>query len=303
MRWGAHLPLIDFGEGGARVGELCDYVRAARELGCDTVSANDHLLWRRPWLDGLTASVGGGGARGRNDHGDVGGPARGAPPRRAREVAGHPCCAARRAVHRRHRSRVGSRGLRGGGDAVPGAMDAVRRGRAGPASSVAGRGPLEVGSDAIFAPLPNPAPQVWVASWGSRLRLRDLAGTADGWFASGYNTDPARYAAARAQLDAELRRAGRDPAEFPDAIATMWLYVTSDAEEAATVVNDVLAPVLGRDPRTLARFLPVGTADHCITVLNAYARAGARRILLWPVRSPMRQLATFAEQVAPHVTG
>ena len=55
MRWGAHLPLVDFGDGGARVGELRDYVRAARELGFDTVSANDHLIWRRPWLDGLTA--------------------------------------------------------------------------------------------------------------------------------------------------------------------------------------------------------------------------------------------------------
>ena len=83
----------------------------------------------------------------------------------------------------------------------------------------------------------------------------------------------------------------------------MWLYVTSDAREVAAVVDDVLAPVLGRDPRTLAQHLPVGTADHCITVLNAYARAGARRILLWPVRNALRQLAIFAEQVAPHVTG
>ena len=77
---------------------------------------------------------------------------------------------------------------------------------------------LDVGPDAVFAPLPDPAPQVWVArSWGSRFRLRDIAGTADGWFASGYNTDPARYAPSRALLDAELRRAGsqgtteRDP--------------------------------------------------------------------------------------------
>ena len=52
---GAHLTLVDFGEGGARVGELCDYVSAARELGFDAVSAIDHLIWRRPWLDGLTA--------------------------------------------------------------------------------------------------------------------------------------------------------------------------------------------------------------------------------------------------------
>ena len=81
---------------------------------------------------------------------------------------------------------------------------------------------LAVGPDAVFAPLPDPAPQVWVArSWGSRFRLRDIAGTADGWFASGYNTDPARYAASRALLDAELRRAGspgtteRDPSVEP----------------------------------------------------------------------------------------
>jgi hypothetical protein len=38
MRWAVHLPLVDFGEGGARVGELRDYVRAARELGFDTVN-------------------------------------------------------------------------------------------------------------------------------------------------------------------------------------------------------------------------------------------------------------------------
>ena len=81
---------------------------------------------------------------------------------------------------------------------------------------------LDVGPDAVFAPRPDPAPQVWVArSWGSGFRLRDIAGTADGWFASGYNTDPARYAASRALLDAELRRAGsrgtteRDPSVEP----------------------------------------------------------------------------------------
>jgi hypothetical protein len=47
----------------------------------------------------------------------------------------------------------------------------------------------------------------------------------------------------------------------------------------------------------------VGRADHCITVLNAYARAGAHRILLWPVRNAVGQLENFAEQVAPHVAG
>jgi alkanesulfonate monooxygenase SsuD/methylene tetrahydromethanopterin reductase-like flavin-dependent oxidoreductase (luciferase family) len=37
------------------VHDLQEYVRVARDLGFDTVSANDHLVWHRPWLDGLTA--------------------------------------------------------------------------------------------------------------------------------------------------------------------------------------------------------------------------------------------------------
>jgi len=55
MDLGAHLPLADFGDGTPTLEELRDYVRTARDLGYSTVSANDHLVWRRPWLDGPTA--------------------------------------------------------------------------------------------------------------------------------------------------------------------------------------------------------------------------------------------------------
>lgn len=301
MRWGAHLPLIDFGDGGARVGELRDYVRAARELGFDTVSANDHLLWRRPWLDGLTAlSAVVEHTAGMTMATSVALPAVRHPVVLAKSLATLAVLHAGPFI-----AGIGPGSGRADYAAV-GVPFPERWTRFDEAARILravlrGEDRLDVGPDAVFAPLPDPAPQVWMASWGSRLRLRGLAGSADGWFASGYHTDPARYAASRARLDAELRRAGRDPAEFPDAIATMWLHVTSDAGEAAAVVDDVLAPVLGRDPRTLAQYLPVGTADHCIAVLNAYARAGARRILLWPVRNPVRQLEVFAEQVAPHV--
>ncbi len=36
-------------------GDLVAYAAAARELGFATLSANDHLFWKRPWLDGPTA--------------------------------------------------------------------------------------------------------------------------------------------------------------------------------------------------------------------------------------------------------
>jgi len=160
---------------------------------------------------------------------------------------------------------------------------------------------LVEGIDNHFAPLTAVAPQIWVASWGSQLRLRAVAAAADGWIASGYNTDPAQYARSRARLDAELERVGRDPAAVPDMIATMWLYVTDDVAAASALVEEVLAPALNRDPAALARWLPIGTAEHCAEVLTGYAQAGARRVLLWPVRDVIRQLQLFGERVAPHI--
>ena len=55
MRLGVHLPLADLGNGVPDVNDLRDYVVAARNLGFSTVSANDHLVWSHPWLDGTTA--------------------------------------------------------------------------------------------------------------------------------------------------------------------------------------------------------------------------------------------------------
>ena len=47
--------LTDFGDGLPTATALRDYVLAARDTGFDTVAGNDHLRWRRPWLDGLGA--------------------------------------------------------------------------------------------------------------------------------------------------------------------------------------------------------------------------------------------------------
>ncbi len=114
--------------------------------------------------------------------------------------------------------------------------------------------------------------------------------------ASAYNATPDQYAEARARLDGHLQRAGRDPATFPDAVATAWLHVTEDRDEAAHLLEDVLAPTLGRDPTAL-RHLPIGSAEHCAQALDAYAAAGAREVLLWPVRDPIVQLERLAAAV------
>jgi alkanesulfonate monooxygenase SsuD/methylene tetrahydromethanopterin reductase-like flavin-dependent oxidoreductase (luciferase family) len=55
MKFGAHLPLIDFGGHPYTLAHLASYTRRAAALGFDTLAANDHLVFASPWLDGPTA--------------------------------------------------------------------------------------------------------------------------------------------------------------------------------------------------------------------------------------------------------
>jgi len=305
MDFGVHLPLADLGQGLLGGGDLRVYTATAAGLGFETVSANDHLVWRRPWLDGLTslASVVG-SAGGMKLATSVALPA-----------VRHPVVLAKA---------IASLGVLSGGAVIAGL---------GPGSSVAdyaavglpfaerwGRFdeslPLvralvrgEAPDDGLYYrvgdlrldPLPSVAPEVWFGSWGSDLRLRKLAGAADGWLASAYHTTPGHFAEARARLDEHLLAVGRNPATFPDAIATAWMYVTHEHARAVRLASETLAPLLGRDAGELLAQLPIGTPEHCVELLDAYAEAGARTILLWPVHDPIQQLEMFSEQVRPHL--
>jgi hypothetical protein len=56
MRYGAHLPVLDFGEGVPfALPDLKEYARSAERLGYETLTVNDHYVFSRPWLDGPTA--------------------------------------------------------------------------------------------------------------------------------------------------------------------------------------------------------------------------------------------------------
>ena len=55
MDLGVHLPLIQFGDEGLSYERLGAAVDAARDCGFAAVSANDHFVFQRPWLDGPTA--------------------------------------------------------------------------------------------------------------------------------------------------------------------------------------------------------------------------------------------------------
>jgi alkanesulfonate monooxygenase SsuD/methylene tetrahydromethanopterin reductase-like flavin-dependent oxidoreductase (luciferase family) len=269
------------------------------------VSANDHLVWRRPWLDGLTTLASVVGSAGRMKLATS----------VALPVVRHPVVLAKA---------IASLGVLSGGPVIAGlgpgssAVDyaavglpfterwarfdeSLRLVRALVRGEAPDDGQYYRVGDLRLDPLPSVPPQVWFGSWGSDLRLRRMAGTADGWLASAYNTTPEHFAEARARLDEHLLAEGRDPASFPDAIATAWMYVTQEHPRAVRLVSETLAPLLGRDPGELLARLPIGTPDHCVELLDAYAEAGAGTILLWPVQDPIQQLEMFTQDVRPHL--
>ena len=148
-------------------------------------------------------------------------------------------------------------------------------------------------------PHPNqqPGPPVWIGSWGSRAGLRRTARLGDGWLASAYNATPELFAEAWGQLREQLVAAGKQADSFPNALATMMLYVTEDGAEAERMVREVLAPALNRPWEELQQRVLVGPAQECAEKLEAYAEAGLQRVFLWPLADELHQLELFRERV------
>jgi alkanesulfonate monooxygenase SsuD/methylene tetrahydromethanopterin reductase-like flavin-dependent oxidoreductase (luciferase family) len=153
---------------------------------------------------------------------------------------------------------------------------------------------------------PGPArpagPPIWIGSWGSRAGLRRAARLGDGWLASAYNTTPDLFADAWSQLRGFLVEGGRDTEAFPNALATMWCYITESRSEADAIFRTRLAPTIHRPEEMLRERLPVGPADAFAEKLSAFRDAGVQRVFIWPVHDERRQLELFAEKVRPAVT-
>ena len=274
-----HLPLMEFGEEGQSLARLTRATEVARECGFAAVSANDHFLFQTPWLDGLTAL-----AAVLDRSGSM-------------ELA----------------TTVALVSLRGPMPLAKtlAALDLLSGGRV-----VAGVGPgsSERDYDAVGVPfeerwprfeaatvalrelLPEGIP-IWLGSWGSNAGLRRVARLGDGWFASAYNTSPEGFACARQLLADELSARGRDAERFPNALVTMWTWITEDEREADRVLRDVLAPLLKRDPDVLRDQVCIGSAEHCAELLSRYADAGCERVHLWPLGDEARQIELAANKV------
>ena len=79
-------------------------------------------------------------------------------------------------------------------------------------------------------------------------------------------------------------------------------FASADRGGAERTIADVLAPMLNRSAESLRSLpLPIGPAEVCAERLTAFARAGARRIFVWPLVDEVRQLELFWDRVVPLV--
>jgi alkanesulfonate monooxygenase SsuD/methylene tetrahydromethanopterin reductase-like flavin-dependent oxidoreductase (luciferase family) len=305
VEYGAHLPLIDLGEQPSLSG-LRNYAQAARDLGYLYLCANDHLLFARPWLDGLTAL-----AAVIQDTGEmtlattVSLPVLRGPAQLAKTLLAIDLLADERLVVG---VGPGSSARDYAAAGVPFAErwqrfeDAVRALRSLLAGDPDGfQGVFYSTRGVVLEPRPRrrSSPPIWVASWGSPTGLRRVARLGDGWLASAYNISPARFRACLSELNQVRGTAG----PMPNALATTWMYVTDDELGADRVLSKVLAPMLNRTVEQLAALaLPIGPAELCAQRISEFAAAGVQRLLVWPLGDEIRQLSIFRHRVAPLVT-
>jgi alkanesulfonate monooxygenase SsuD/methylene tetrahydromethanopterin reductase-like flavin-dependent oxidoreductase (luciferase family) len=305
MEFGVHLPLISIAGEQRSLDDLLAFTEAARDLGYTHLCANDHLVFSRPWLDGPTALAAVLAHSGQMTLATtVTVPVLRGPAATAKILAAIDLLSGGRLVvglgpgsSPRDYELVGVR-FEERWKRLDEAVETLRA--YWRADDVAFEGAFYSTAGFTLAPAPaqRPGPPIWIGSWGSAPGLRRVA-RADGWLASGYNTTPELFAQAWKDVQAEVAARGRDVARFPNAIATMWSYVTEDRARADAVLADVLAPMLNRPVEQLSAILPIGSAKECAEKLLAYAGAGAQRVFLWPLADERAQLEVFRERVMP----
>jgi alkanesulfonate monooxygenase SsuD/methylene tetrahydromethanopterin reductase-like flavin-dependent oxidoreductase (luciferase family) len=298
MEFGAHLPLIVFDGEPPSLADLTSYAQRAAALDYHYLCVNDHLLFGRPWLDGPTALAATlEASAGMTLATTIALPVVRGPVQIAKLFSALQLLSGGRLI-----AGVGPGSSRN--DYAAAGVPFEERWKRFDESVRALRSLLDAGAGGFSGTFystegvtiePRPAgPPIWIASWGSAARLRQVAHLGDGWLASGYNTTPAAFRA----------NAGALPDAFPNAIATMWLYVTESRRSCERMLSDVLAPALNRPVEALAELpLLIGPAEQCAERLSAYADAGAQRVFVWPLADELRQLEAFRQHVAPIVAG
>ncbi len=300
VRFGVHLPLMDFGGPPLTVERLTEYAETATRLGFDALSVNDHMVFDLPWLDGPTALAAVTSCTGTARlFTTVVNPVVRGPVATAKMLASLDVLSGGRVTaglgpgsSERDYASVGvpfdERWPRF--DEAARALRALLRGDSFQGRFYCVNGPLEP------SPAQSGGPPLWIGSWGSAVGLRRVARIGDGWLASAYNTTPEVFADAWRRLRQEVAGRGGDPDAWDNGLATLWFHLGDDAE---TMLTERLAPAIHRPVDELRERLAFGRADAVAEKLAAFAEAGLQRVFVWPVADELEQLHRFSDDVMP----
>ena len=309
MEFGAHLPLMDFGGHPYSLDHLVAFTKTAAQLGFSALAANDHLVFSVPWLDGSVALAAVMEHSGKMTLATtvvlsvVRGPVPVAKTLGAidRLSGGRLVVAVGPGSSAEDYAAVGldfsERWQRF--DESISALRALWRTDGAP---FVGRFYSTEGLSLEPLPAQPSGPPIWVGSWGSDAGLRRVARLADGWLASAYNTTPELFGEAWSTLRSKLADHAKNADTFPNALATMWCYITDDRAEAERVLRERVIPTVHRPEQMLRERLPIGPPELFAEKLTAFAKAGVQRVFIWPVADELHQLERFWNEVRPLVT-
>ena len=146
-------------------------------------------------------------------------------------------------------------------------------------------------------PFQKPRPPIMIASWGSEQGLRRVAKYGDGWMASAYNITPAKFREKWMLLLNYRREMNRDVEQFENSLMTMFGYIDNDKEMVQSMVQKVLSPALGRPADELNNLLLFGSSDECIKKISLLYESGVRRIHFWPINNYLQQMEIFFKEI------
>jgi alkanesulfonate monooxygenase SsuD/methylene tetrahydromethanopterin reductase-like flavin-dependent oxidoreductase (luciferase family) len=153
----------------------------------------------------------------------------------------------------------------------------------------------------IFAapgPFQKPHPPIFIGTWGSsEAGIRRTAKYGDGWMASAYNITPDKFKGKWSILLSYRKRFGKDSESFENCIMSMFGYIDNDKDKVRRMIKNILSPALGRPAEDLENLLLFGSVEECIQKINAFHEAGAQRIHFWPISDFEEQIEIFKKEI------
>lgn len=147
-------------------------------------------------------------------------------------------------------------------------------------------------------PLQKPHPPIFIGTWGSSKEgLRRAAKYGDGWMASAYNITPVKFKEKWDILLSHRKNLARVNDSFENSVMSMFGYINNDKDKVHNMVKDMLSPALGRPAEQLENLLLFGSIEQCIQKIDALHEAGVKRIHFWPISDYEEQIEIFRKEI------